>query len=777
MTEKTIVLPPTPAANGHDAAYRLTVMVPKRRYFSYLRERWWVVVVFLALMVGGVVAFETLRNETYSSFAQLYVTSGAQVGSVFADARDDFATQIELLKGSHLRSAAMAKLGPRAAQLKSPISVEAVRPMGTTILQLRATGPEPALTQAFLEALIEEYKKFKKDTRVSTTEDLLKSLDEEITKREEELKAEQDKWVEFQKTNTLALLEEEAKSASLWLNELNVQLRQLNYGRDLLLKGLNPTAALAPAGTNQALAASLAVENGTNNLAGGAASMVAAAGADTNAVAAGSIGAAAVGAPGAGVAAVAGTNTLGVPPVTGVAASNALAAVSGTNALAASTTSGTNVDFYAASDAAMKSVRLELALALADRAKSRYPENSPMARPEVDRIERLRQTLVLLEKQAADQRHADLIETQNRIAAIEARIPEVKKQVLEASDRLSESQRHRNELQRVQGRYDGLMAMYQNIDLSKNIAQERTTELDPASAGQPEQRSLPFRIFLAVVGGLAVSMGLVFGWHLLDDRFVSVRDIKDQFGETVLGLVPQIRVPRSKPQEALLKAGDSRLAYAESYRHLRSALLLSELGEKRPQTVLLTGAGPSEGKSTIAANLARVLATSGLRVVLVDADLRGRGLGRLMGANGQFGVLDFLRGEADATAIVQPTEVPGLSQVPIGSHIEPGEGLFLRPKLAELFTELRRDRDFVILDSAPVLAADDAALLVPHADVVVMVMRPFYTKARLVRQALEMLYQRQAKQVAIVLNRARKDDLAGHYAVNGVGNAARNGKA
>lgn len=87
----------------------------------------------------------------------------------------------------------------------------------------------------------------------------------------------------------------------------------------------------------------------------------------------------------------------------------------------------------------------------------------------------------------------------------------------------------------------------------------------------------------------------------------------------------------------------------------------------------------------------------------------------------------------------------------------------MRAQLDDLMSELRKDNDFVILDGAPILAADDAALLVPHSDVVILVVRPFYTRSRFVRQALDMLYQRQAKQVTIILNRARKDDLAGHY--------------
>jgi capsular exopolysaccharide synthesis family protein len=270
-------------------------------------------------------------------------------------------------------------------------------------------------------------------------------------------------------------------------------------------------------------------------------------------------------------------------------------------------------------------------------------------------------------------------------------------------------------------------------------------------------------------------MAIVFGWYLLDDRFVSVRDVKEQFGEPVLGLVPQIKVSRSKPDHALLELNDPRLAYAESFRHLRSALLLSSVGEKRPKTLLITGAAPTEGKTTIAMNLARVMAVSGLRVVIVDADVRNGGMHRLFGGSNEVGLLDCLRGDAEARAVVHPTSQPGLDFVPIGTHSENSDGVFLRPGLENLLEELKSGHDFVILDGPPILAADDAGLLVPHADTVVMVVRPFFSGSRLVRQTLDMLYQRQAKQVTIVFNQARRDDLAGHYAERGQKFPARNG--
>jgi Mrp family chromosome partitioning ATPase len=119
--------------------------------------------------------------------------------------------------------------------------------------------------------------------------------------------------------------------------------------------------------------------------------------------------------------------------------------------------------------------------------------------------------------------------------------------------------------------------------------------------------------------------------------------------------------------------------------------------------------------------------------------------------------------------------VEGLSWVAAGTHPEEAEGLLLRPKLADLLNDLKSGSDFVILDGAPILATDDAACLVPHADTVIVVARPFFSRSRLLRRALDMLYQRQARQVAIVFNRARADDLAGHYARNGIRGGSKAG--
>src|SRR5580698_7834814 len=133
------------------------------------------------------------------------------------------------------------------SQLKGPIKVDVARPMGTSILQLQATSSDPNVSQKFLDALIAQYLDFKKQTRLSTTEDLLASLNDALSQREDSLKEDQDKWAGFQKTNNVPLAEEEARASSLYLADLKTQVQKLMLDRQLLEQGIS--SAPLPAST------------------------------------------------------------------------------------------------------------------------------------------------------------------------------------------------------------------------------------------------------------------------------------------------------------------------------------------------------------------------------------------------------------------------------------------------------------------------------------------------------------------------------------------------
>src|SRR5262245_59364285 len=107
------MMPPDSSGNGHNTNYRLTTVVPKRRFLSYLRERWWVVMVSLACALGIVLVYETIREPSYRSLSQLYISSEVPVnptGLFTEDSQNYFGTQIELLKSARLRTAVYEQL-------------------------------------------------------------------------------------------------------------------------------------------------------------------------------------------------------------------------------------------------------------------------------------------------------------------------------------------------------------------------------------------------------------------------------------------------------------------------------------------------------------------------------------------------------------------------------------------------------------------------------------------------------------------------------------------
>ena len=110
LDDQTFILPRGSGDDGHQAQYRLTMMVPRRRFLSYLKERWWLLVLSLAITTGIVLTYETIRSETYNSYAQLMVgdvqLNQLNMASLFTeDPLNYFGTQIELLKSSRLQSA------------------------------------------------------------------------------------------------------------------------------------------------------------------------------------------------------------------------------------------------------------------------------------------------------------------------------------------------------------------------------------------------------------------------------------------------------------------------------------------------------------------------------------------------------------------------------------------------------------------------------------------------------------------------------------------------
>ena len=376
---------------------------------------------------------------------------------------------------------------------------------------------------------------------------------------------------------------------------------------------------------------------------------------------------------------------------------------------------------------------------------------------EIVRHERM---LEIFRQQSAEQMESRKSSLALQIETLGKSVLEWDAKTLETSRKSTEFQRLRSNVQRTQALYDRLLATLQALDVNREISPESVTVMERASAGVPSDAKLTGRLFKAGLMGLSVGLLILMFIDRLDDRLSNLTEFQDGFEEQVLAQIPRVQTIRSNREVQLIRTGDERHSFLESYRNLRSSLLFLGESARRPRTLVFTSAVPNEGKSLTIANLAIVLADSGAKVLLVDADLRKGRLHDRFQLNCDPGLSQALAGKIGWQAAVRETAYPNLSLLPRGQVSHRSGDFFLGPLTQKFFAETKEQYDMVLLDTAPVMAADDVTTLAPFADGVVFVLRAEHTSARVARAALRSLYQRESKLVGVVLNavRARSGD-------------------
>ncbi|MDR3404676.1 MAG: polysaccharide biosynthesis tyrosine autokinase [Chthoniobacter sp.] len=360
------------------------------------------------------------------------------------------------------------------------------------------------------------------------------------------------------------------------------------------------------------------------------------------------------------------------------------------------------------------------------------------------------------------QRLIGVIKDQNA-AATAGRIVSIKAELKSLESSISNWEKKVTEASAKDAEYTTL----QNAVTSTNAQIDRLSgssrELDPKTAADPltimhaatPPRALPpetvKHLLIGFIGGFVVGLIVLLVMDRADDRVSSSTEMLDHFSEPILGQIPNVADTRKETGLPLLQPEDERYTYAEAFRSLRSSLIFMP-NQAELKTILITSAIPNEGKSTIASNLAVTMAASGARVLLVDADLRRGDLAQLFDTDGRFGLSSILRGEVPWKEAVQTTKYPTLSLIPRGPVTNQSGELLLKPELIGMLDEFKDAYDLTIFNTAPILAADDTPTLAPNFDGALMVVRAAFTSARLSKNALNTLYQRQVNVLGLILN-------------------------
>jgi polysaccharide biosynthesis transport protein len=349
------------------------------------------------------------------------------------------------------------------------------------------------------------------------------------------------------------------------------------------------------------------------------------------------------------------------------------------------------------------------------------------------------------------------------IDTIQQQITEWEKIIKDDSARIAVDNNLQENKKQHQEMFDRLSSMMHNVDITRDIEHDPLAILETASDSTRSYSKLKSNLTTASFGGLALGLGIIALLAIRDDRFSSVVEVAERIGDNVVGQVPEIPSAHNGAPVALLKDNDDRHMYVESYRNLRSALLYLAVDGARPKVMMITSAVPSEGKSTISANLARIMALGGSRVLLIDGDLRKGQLHNVHGLQIKPGLTDLLLRPEDLEKSIQASFLPNLSFIARGSSQQNPGDLFLSNNFDEVLVKLRERFDYIIIDSCPVFAADDSTTLAPKMDGILFVVRSHFSRSNVVKEALELLYQRQAVILGLILNRADASTRSYHY--------------
>jgi capsular exopolysaccharide synthesis family protein len=260
----------------------------------------------------------------------------------------------------------------------------------------------------------------------------------------------------------------------------------------------------------------------------------------------------------------------------------------------------------------------------------------------------------------------------------------------------------------------------------------------------------------ALVIGLIGSALSVLIAEMWDTSLRSRQDVERELGLPLAGALPEfstvrgIQSRRLKPMDYVVKQPLS--SFAEAYRNVAAFMSLSST-DRSSKTVAITSSVPREGKTMTSMCLARTLAMSGAKVVLVDCDTRQRGVTKLVGA-AEIGLTEVVNGRATLADALIPDEQTTAWILPSsGDDTAPDHGLFDRPQVDEIFQTLSERFDYVILDAPPVLGIADARVLAARADHVLYVVRWNRTPRRAAQSGLDILHECGAKLSGVLLSR------------------------
>jgi len=361
-----------------------------------------------------------------------------------------------------------------------------------------------------------------------------------------------------------------------------------------------------------------------------------------------------------------------------------------------------------------------------DKLEGQYRQNLGVFKPSYPTMVRLQQQIdqqktaiehemATIENAANQSAQADYQTAKTREEELLAKVDHLKSDALDMRDRSIKYTILQREVGTNRSLYDGLLQRYKEVGVAAEIGNSQAYVVDrariPHGAFSPRTY---LNVFLGIIAGLLVGVGVAFMKDLRNDKIETAEDLERKLGIRPLGMVPSVH----SKDNFVAEAADPRSPISEAYHSVATSLRFAT-ANGTPRSLLISSSRPAEGKSSTSYVLAQIFAKRGLRVLLVDADMRQPTF--ISGKAEAPGLSHVLVGESRASDAVQSTAHDNLFLLPTGAIPPNPAEILAGTQLETIIQELSDEFDLVIVDGPPVLGLADAPLLATNVEGIIVV--------------------------------------------------------
>ncbi len=708
---KDLLQPPTaapaPAAPANDA--------PKfefRKYFYMIVRRLWLLVLCFFISVSVMLVMMMKQEPEYTATAKvqlvrsvLALPSNLRQADMETILGDYAQTQRSIILSTNVIDLAKSKLDLTPQEFGSKGGSVSVNPgWQTAILNISVTSLDPHFCADYANAIAEAYIEYKRAERSGSSQDTAQNLSEQAANLAVQIEKMEDDLLAFVRENSVLGIKERGNQAAALFAQLSSQSAEYHTQRRLLE-------------TQQPLLSSASPEIVLATLDYGLSAQA-----------------------------------LATPAAAEAAATAAGTGEGGADTLADNVEN--LIDHGLIQPPNWEKLKRENALLEAQLVsyRKKWLDDHPYIQQTLEKLRANEEAMDVETQFALKQYRAKLEALSIKEKAAKRVESEWEEEALEIERKKTEYEGLQRKLDRAQRLYDLILNRLQEVDISAGIQLESVRILERAlvPGGMNNPRNLQ-GLFLAAIIGLGIGIALIVLLDFMDDSIRIPEDAVKALDVPFLGLVPMAHWKRDENESYWIGKVDPSSGFAEAYRNIRSAILLSP-GDPVPRIYSVISSVPKEGKTTTCANLGTCFAQTGRKILLVDMDLHRGSLHHPFGLQAGLGVSDVLAGRATFDAVVQHTAVPGLDLVATGSFPDNPAELVLRPAMQAFLREAAEKYDLVFLDAPPVLAVSESTVIGSIADAAILVVHGGRTSRKLVRMSVRQLETRGTRIAGLVIN-------------------------